>query len=205
MSNMEVDRVRADLLADLEESGWISSTALVIDRDLSIDRYTALGALLGKVGSAVKFWIGDFLIYGERVFGEEAAHASEALNMSPEGRQDCLRVALAFPPVRRNPRLSFGHHRALAARWLDPQARSELLERAEGEGWSVRDLEGRLKRLRAPDSDFRHVTDCEQVLDDLVTKAHDQLLKCGYDRDVVLELVVRAGPVEYRIVKGTTT
>ena len=56
------DLVRADLLASLEESGWINSTALVIDRpDLSYEKYESLGVLLGKVHSAAKWWAGDWL------------------------------------------------------------------------------------------------------------------------------------------------
>jgi hypothetical protein len=111
---VSADLVRADLLARLESSGWISSTALVIDREIPFERYVALGGLLGKVGSAVKFWIGDYLVFGEQVYGERAAQASEALNLSPEGRQECVRVALRVPPQRRR---AWWHHRLVAASW----------------------------------------------------------------------------------------
>ena len=199
----EVELVRADLLASLESSGWLSSTALEIDRELPFDKFEALGVLLGKVGTAVRFWIGDFLLYGERLYGEAGAQASEALNLSPEGRQDCLRVALAFPPAKRSRHLSFGHHRTLAARWLEPFQRYELLDRAEREAWTVRELEAHVRSLRRGDSDSRYVTaDCDAALEELLSKARQQLLACGYDRDLILELRVRGRGVEYVVEQG---
>ena len=78
------DLVRVDMLAALEASGWISSTALVIDQpDLPYERYEAVGVLLGRFGSAIKFWIGDWLLYGEAIYGERAAQASESLVSPP--------------------------------------------------------------------------------------------------------------------------
>ena len=153
------DLVRADLLASLEESGWLSSTALVIDRpDLSYEKYTALGVLIGKVGTAVKWWVGDYLMFGEALYGERAAQASEALNLSAEGRQECLRVALAVPRSRRRPSLSWWHHRIVAARWLTLPQREQLLDEAEREGLTTRELEARVRDLRALDSDSRGAT-----------------------------------------------
>ena len=71
---MSTEVVRADLLASLEENGWLSKTALVIDRpDLPFEQFEALGVHLGVVGTAVKWWQGDWLMYGEALYGELAA------------------------------------------------------------------------------------------------------------------------------------
>jgi hypothetical protein len=193
------DLVRADLLASLEASGWISSTALVIDRpDLPYAKYEALGVLLGKVGSAVKFWIGDYLLIGEELYGERAAQASEALNLSAEGRQECLRVALANPRSRRRPGLSWWHHRLVAARWITPGQREQLLDRAERERLSTRELEAAVRDLRVLDSDSRGATaDCRDLAAAAAADLRVALIACGHADDI--EVIVRSGPVELAV------
>jgi hypothetical protein len=191
------DLVRADLLASLEENGWLSSTALVIDRpDLSFEKYTALGVLLGKVGSAVKFWVGDWLLYGEALYGERAAEASEALNLSAEGRQDCIRVALAIPRSRRRPSLSWWHHRQVAARWLTLSQREQLLDAAEREGLTTRELEARVRDLRILNSDSRGATaaTCEELLDQAAASLRERLVGCGFPDDLALTIEVAVPP-----------
>jgi hypothetical protein len=192
------DLVRADLLASLEENDWISSTALVIDRpDLSYEKYVALGGLLGKVGSAVKWWQGDWLAYGEALYGERAAQASETLNLSAEGRQECLRVALAIPRSRRRPSLSWWHHRIVAARWLSLPQREQLLDQAEREGLTTRELEARVRDLRTIDSDSRGATaaPCEALLDQTAASLRTELIACGYPADLALTIELSAPPV----------
>ena len=201
---MSTDLVRADLLASLEDSGWISSTALAIDRELPLEKYTALGALLGKVGTAVKFWVGDFLVYGEKVYGEEAAQASEALNLPEDGRAECLRVSLAISPACRRPGLSWWHHRQVSAKWISPQQRDELLDRAEREKLTTRELEAIVRDLRALGSDSRGATEssCDDVADEAARSLREKLRACGYDKAVVVEVRVRDRGAEYVITVG---
>lgn len=201
---MSTDLVRADLLASLEDSGWISSTALAIDRELPLEKYTALGALLGKVGTAVKFWVGDFLVYGEKVYGEEAAQASEALNLSEDGRAECFRVSLAISPACRRPGLSWWHHRQVSAKWISPQQRDELLDRAEREKLTTRELEAIVRDLRALGSDSRGATEssCDDVADEAARSLREKLGACGYDKAVVVEVRVRDRGAEYVITVG---
>jgi len=188
--------VRADLLASLEQSGWLSATALVIDRpDLPYEQFEAVGALLGKVGTAVKWWVGDYIRYGEALYGERAAQASETLNLSAEGRQDCLRVALAIPPSRRRPSLSWWHHRVVAARWLTLPQREQLLDAAERERLTTRELEARVRDLRALDSDSRGATAaCQELLDQAAASLREQLLACGYPDELALSIEVAVPP-----------
>ena len=189
------DLVRADLLASLESSGWISSTALVVDRhDLPIEKFTALGGLIGTVGSASKWWAGDYLVYAEHLYGELAGQVSESLNLSEAGRQDCLRVALAIPRSKRRPALSWWHHRQVAAQWITPFERDELLDRAEREKLTTRQLEAVVQDLRALHSDSRGATDeCDHVVYDAARDLRTTLIHtCGFADDTTITITVSA-------------
>jgi hypothetical protein len=188
--------VRADLLAKLEEGGWISPTALVIDRELPYDKAESLAVLIGRVGSASRFWAGDILVYAENVYGERAAQLSEALNFSEHSRQDAVRVSLAIPPSRRRPALSWWHHRLVAASWISPADRDRLLDRAEGERLTTRELETLVRDLRALGSESRGATgeaDCDVVLDRAVDTFHHAVVAC-YGKDATFEVVVKPTP-----------
>jgi hypothetical protein len=143
---------------------------------LPFETYEALGVLLGKVGSAVKWWIGDFLVIGEALYGERAAQASEALSLSAEGRQECLRVALAIPRSRRRSALSWWHHRQLAAKWITPSQREELLERAERERLTTRELEAIIRELRVLGSASRGATaECDEIVEETAAEIQNPI------------------------------
>jgi hypothetical protein len=173
--------LRTDLLVRLEETGWLGPVGLRIDDPrLSFERYEALGVLLGRVGSAVRWAVGDWLAFGEQLYGERAAQASEALGMSPEGRQEAIRVALAIPRSHRRPSLSWGTHRACAAKWIDPAQRQELLDRAEREGWGTREMAAAVKDLRTLGlhvEDVRSEDECPD-LDEVAAEVRDRLRSC---------------------------
>jgi hypothetical protein len=200
----DAELVRADLLSSLEDAGWLSATALVIDRELPYERAESLAALIGRVGSAARFWAGDILIYAERMYGERAAQLSEALNFSEHARQDAVRVSLAIPPNRRRPGLSWWHHRLCAARWLTPEQRDHLLDRAERERLTTREFEAVVRDLRGLDSGSRGATgdNCDDVVDRAAAELYERLIECRYE-SVVVEIVVRGGGVEYRVCRGS--
>ena len=75
---------------------------------MSYEQYASIGALLGGVTTGIRWAVGDWLVFGEEVFGEKAADASELLGMSPEGRMELARVARAIPRSRRRAGLSWG-------------------------------------------------------------------------------------------------
>jgi hypothetical protein len=179
------------LIAQLEQAGAVTPNSFDLDYTdhLSLERYEALLVLVGQVHGASKWWIGDLLLFGENAFGELASQASEALNLSPEGRQDCIRVARVFPPSRRAPNLSWWHHRRLAVRWLESEQQDALLERAERERLSTRELEALVRDLRRLDSDSRGATeepplDVPAVIN--AARAVVTAARCGSDENTCL-------------------
>lgn len=198
---MSTDLVRADLLVRLEQGGAITATScdLRSRSDLTFEQFRSVCALVGRAASAVRWWAGDLVLFGETVYGEAAAQALEELRMSPEGLTDCARVAAAFPRSKRSAALSFGHHRTLAGHWLEPARRYDLLAQAEREGMTVRELEAVVRELRALETG--HVTevkDCgfEDGVRDL------RALACKCYGPVAIEVLVRAPGIEYRVELG---
>jgi hypothetical protein len=140
--------VRADLLLALERAGSVTATELRLPVELSVERYEAVGRMLGKLGSSVRWWLGDWLLYGEELFGHLAPQLAEVLGMSPEAMEDALRVARAFPPDPRREGLSWSHHRVVARLWIGPVHQERLLAVAERDRLNTRELEGHVRELR---------------------------------------------------------
>jgi signal transduction histidine kinase len=200
--------LRADLLVRLEEAGALTSTGLDLSRrpDLTYDQYRAIGVLLGRATAAIRWAVGDWLAFGEDHFGELAAEASEALGISPEGRMELARVARAIPRHRRRASLSWGHHRLVAARWIEPRRRDEVLDKAEQQGWNVRELEGAVRELRtlhveAETGDADAESPCEDLAGEAAHELQERLLACEYE-GVIVTIAVRAPGVEFQVSVG---
>ena len=113
-------------------NGNLSATGLRLsDPNLPLEEFEHICYVLGRMHEAVRFAIGDAILYGEALYGEAAFQAFEALNISEEARQEYVRVAQRVPFSRRHPELSWSHHRAVAA--LEPPEQASWLERAERE------------------------------------------------------------------------
>jgi len=120
----------------------------LLDPDLSLSDFTELCWTLGRFHEAVRFAIGDAIIQGEKLYGEEAFQAFESLNLSEEARREYLRVADRVPRSRRRRDLSWSHHRAVAA--LDPPEQKEWLKRASEEGMSHAEMRDALRNGAEP-------------------------------------------------------
>lgn len=155
----------AELLRLLEEAGAATPTSLdLTDPTMPYERFEAICRFLGRLSSAVKWYIGDLLIFGETVYGELAFQAAEALNMSPEGKQECIRVAMHVPRSRRNETLSWSHHRIVAPRWVTPQEQRVLLAQAEQEGMSTTKLRDVVQSLKHAQEDSGLTRESEPLL-----------------------------------------
>ncbi|MET0937810.1 MAG: hypothetical protein ABWY51_01135 [Gaiellaceae bacterium] len=188
----------------LEDAGALSGLGLDLSMrpDLTYEQYASIGALLGRATTSLRFAVGDWLVFGEDVFGERGAQASELLGISPEGRMELARVARAIPRRRRRAGLAWGHHRLVAARWMSPGQREELLDEAERSGWAVRELEAAVRDLRALESGL-HVEDVMTGCDGFEDGVRDlRTLACSCFGEVAVEVLVRAPGVHYRVLIG---
>lgn len=104
-------------LADCE----ISRAGLVIPAETPIERWQEIGATLKDIDGAVQWWIGDWLNFGERGYGEMYSQALEETDYDEGTLRNAKWVSAQYELSRRRDNLSFGHHQtALGA--PDPQA-----------------------------------------------------------------------------------
>lgn len=113
---------------------------------LTLERWVAVGQRLARIGSASAWWLGDWLLYGQRTYGQRYKVALEESQLDYQTLRNYAWVAGRFDVSRRRDRLSFQHHAEVAAR---PEAEQDLwLARAEREHWSRNELRRQLRCAR---------------------------------------------------------
>jgi N6-adenosine-specific RNA methylase IME4 len=146
------NKERTQTADEIAVAGTWSETALELPENLSFEDWERTGALLGRIGRACQWWIGDWLNFGERKYGEKYSQAMEATGYEYSTLNSFRYVAQQIELVRRRTSLSWSHHETVAA--LDPPEQDDWLEKAAAEGWSVSELRRQLKTpplLDAPD------------------------------------------------------
>lgn len=113
----------------LAHSGVVAECGLTLPDGLPFAEWAAVGGLIGRIRRASLWWVGDWLNYGERVYGESYAQAMDATGLDYGTLRNAAWVASRFPLSRRRDNLSFAHHQAVAPllpenqqRWLDAAA-----------------------------------------------------------------------------------
>lgn len=128
---------------------------LLRDPSLSYEEYeqacTKIGIMYGIVRSAdaeIKFAVGDAILAGEQIFGDDCYQAVEAMGISEEVRAECVRVCRKVPRSTRRKGLTWSHHRAVAA--LPPADQKEWLRKVAEEGLSHHALRDELRNGAPP-------------------------------------------------------
>ena len=122
-----------------------TSTRLVVREPLALEEWFTLGHRLGRLASASLWLIGDWLVYGERApWGATYRLACEATGLAHGTLRNLAYVARAVDPLRRRDGLSWAHHEAVAA--LAGRDQEQLLEQAERECWSSRQLRAAVRQ-----------------------------------------------------------
>lgn len=110
---------------------------------LTYEEWEQLMRGLQTIGRGYQWWIGDGLNFGERAYGEKYAQAIEPTGLDYQTlanyRWVCDRVEFSL----RRENLSFEHHKTVAA--LEPAEQRLWLDKAESEGWTVRELRAAMK------------------------------------------------------------
>lgn len=137
--------------------GTLTDTALVLPEDLSYERWLSIGETLRRMEKAVQWWIGDWWAFGEHRWGDKAWQAVSGYDydaikqmawvskhfqplITPEAEQQTgTRVTnWETGAPTRHENLSWTHHREVAT--LPSLKAESLLDKAEHEGWSTRQL-----------------------------------------------------------------
>lgn len=133
------------LLAQLEASGNLTHAGLILPPDITPERYEAVCSLLSAWGEGWRWAVGDALIQGHGIFGDEFYQYSEALNLSVRMRQYLMQVAERIPPGKRRrvPELRWSHHRAVCM--LEAKECDSWLQLAIDNKWTKQQLEDAVK------------------------------------------------------------
>ena len=125
----------------------ITPTGLLLSDAITFDEWAQCGQELWGLKQAVQWAVGDWLLAGERKFGERYAQALDETRYSYGSLRNIAWVAGQFPREHRQGSLSWSHHMAVAG--VDEPARFELLDRALDEGYTRDELRTEVKRLKA--------------------------------------------------------
>ena len=160
----ELDIRPTRLLDDLARNGALRTTGLYLsDPNISYKQLEAVGGLLGRMHQSLRFAIGDWLQLMETRFPEKWSQAAEILGISEDGMREYLRVSEKVPRSIRREKLSWSHHRAVAA--LEVPEQKEWLEKAESECLSHHQLRDKLRVEPEPVDTVRECHCCGRPYD----------------------------------------
>jgi hypothetical protein len=113
--------------------------SLTLPDGQSFEDWEETGRNLSTANKVLSWWIGDWWAAGSHRYGARAQTAGEGIfGREFQTLMNLASVCRAFETSRRREGLSFTHHSEVAS--LPPQKADRLLDRAEAEGWSVKDL-----------------------------------------------------------------
>jgi hypothetical protein len=159
--------VPADLFAYLRDTG------LALPEGLPYEIWATFGPDLGRMVRASMWALGDWLLYGERHYGEMYAQAMELTGLAYSSLANAKWIASKFPIERRREGLDWSHHKEVAA--LPPDEQDLLLDLAAPTGpgmeagLSVRDIREQVKIIRGhvPDDTYPEPPSPQAVRDTL--------------------------------------
>lgn len=106
------------------------------------------GAELQRMGRAVNWWLGDWILFGEQSYGETYSEAIDLTGLEHDTLKNIVYVARNVLERSRRNDLTWSHHQVVAP--LEPPEQEEWLARAEEEGMTVARLRSRLQGAKAP-------------------------------------------------------
>jgi hypothetical protein len=125
---------------------YLRPTGLEMPEGIDYDTWAAWGALLGRLGAALPWAVGDWLVWGEDRFPDRYSQAMEVTGLQVETLANYAWVCRAWPRSRRREAVAFGLHADLAA--LEETEQETWMEQVEREGWTRAELRRRLGRVR---------------------------------------------------------
>jgi hypothetical protein len=147
-TTLHEQEVAWQLLLDLEAAGAVTATSLQLsDPNTPYESYEALGAFLGWIKRWTSWGIGDWLNFGEGVYGERFAQAAAGTQLTEQTLLHYQFVCRQVPQSRRQAPLAFGVH-ALVAR-LEPKEQTYWLRQAVRKGWGEKELREAMKAKRS--------------------------------------------------------
>lgn len=113
----------------------VTTTSLALrDPDLPWEAYEKLGYFIGDMNQACAWWVGDLVLYGEELYGQEHAQIEQALRLAPQTIANRASVARHIPPSERRVSLDFSTHAEVA--YMPRKERNSWLDKADKGAWT---------------------------------------------------------------------
>jgi hypothetical protein len=119
---------------------------LALDERTSWEHWTAIGAKIAAQADASSWWLGDWLVFGERQFEARYTRAISSTGLEYKTLRNYAVVARRFPVSRRRDTLSFSHHAELSS--LDDVEQERWLDLALKHQWSKAELRHHIRAAR---------------------------------------------------------
>jgi len=126
----------------------ITPRGLIFDNSITFEEWEQIGTFLHYLNDSIQFFLGDWANFGEKAFSEMYAQALDIKNISYGTFANYKYVASRIDISRRREKLSFGIHQEVAP--LEPQQQDEVLDLAERENLSVKEVRKLIKELKTP-------------------------------------------------------
>jgi hypothetical protein len=131
---MTTEITGSNRVAVTPDEGPFTPLGLVLSEGLSFEEWSKIGVTLGTIESGINWWIGDWLNYGERAYGEKYTQATLETGRDRDTLANIASVAGKFDLSRRRDNLSWSHHVEVAS--LEAAVADALLDEAAHDGWS---------------------------------------------------------------------
>lgn len=125
----------------------LSRVGAEFPEDLDILTWRVIGQRLCDVSACSLWWIGDWVNYGERRYGEKYQEAVTLTEYAMGTLRNAAWVASAVQLSHRCDNLSWSHHREVAD--LKPAEQKRFLRLAEARGLSVDELRQEIRKDNA--------------------------------------------------------
>ena len=116
----------------------IKPNRLILPDNLEYEAWEEIGKYLVNFEKCVKWWIGDWLAYGEMNYGETYKQAEKVTGLQYQTLARAKQVSSKVEFKRRRLNLSHAHHHEVAP--LSPGNQTRWLDKAEREGLSKSQL-----------------------------------------------------------------
>jgi hypothetical protein len=141
----------------------VETVGLKIDEDLTYEEWEDIGFELARVGKGYQWWVGDWINFGEKKYGETYEAAIEATGLKKDSCRRIGQVCREFESGRRRPLLSFKHHAEVQG--LDEAQQDELLEEAERECLSCAKVREKVQAIKGTSNAISVTTKNEDDFD----------------------------------------
>lgn len=125
--------------------GLVTRLALTLPPGLDFEEWKRAGQLIGSLRAGTQWWCGDWLNFGETIYGEKYSQGMNATGLTYGTLANMAHVAhKVAPETRRDLPLTWAHH-AEVARFDDAATQTWWLDKALAEQWSSRALRAAIR------------------------------------------------------------